>query len=225
MENQTLAPEILPSQNPKQSFMVWIITGIVILTIVVAVGLFSAKFLNRSSSPSQISSYPDCLAAKGSIVQESYPATCVTASGRRFIQPISSPTPESAEPTANPIADWKTYNNNQYKFTFKHPKDWQVISSAEETKPQEIVFAYDSDTKDAYLERNPGAFDQSQKSDVVINGVQTTRIKNKDVYAREHAIIPLTNGTLIITGTLDLAANQKQISVFDQILSTFKFIY
>src|SRR3989338_5988602 len=148
--------------------------------------------------------------------------------GKQLYSPASRSTLTSiAEPTStpDPTANWKTYTNNQYKFVFKHPNDWRVISLEEESKPQEIVVTYNPDTKDAYLERNPGAYDQSQKSDAVINGVQITRIKNnKDVYRREYAIIPLTSGTLIITGTLDVAVNQKQTSSFNQILSTFKFL-
>ncbi|OGY18962.1 MAG: hypothetical protein A2784_02420 [Candidatus Chisholmbacteria bacterium RIFCSPHIGHO2_01_FULL_48_12] len=148
--------------------------------------------------------------------------------GKQLYSPASRSTLTSiAEPTStpDPTANWKTYTNNQYKFVFKHPNDWRVISLEEESKPQEIVVTYNPDTKDAYLERNPDAYDQSQKSDAVINGVQITRIKNnKDVYRREYAIIPLTSGTLIITGTLDVAVNQKQTSSFNQILSTFKFL-
>ena len=79
-----------PAETSSPRWLLWLIGGILLIGFGIAIGLFSAKFLSQSSSLSQISSYADCLVSKGSIIQESYPATCVTASGQRFTQPISS---------------------------------------------------------------------------------------------------------------------------------------
>lgn len=224
-----------PTSKPKSHGFIWIIVGVIVLGAGILAGVFLGKQLYRTQP--QINSYDQCVTAKDSIIQYSYPATCVTAGGQSFTQPVSNsislpseipveaPELYSEQTDSAPIANWETYSNNQYKFIFNYPKDWRIISSVEEPKQQEITVTYDPDTKDAYLERNPGAFDQSQKSDVLINGVQITRIKNNtDVYRREYAVIPLPNGTLIITGVLDLEVNQKQMSSFDQILSTFRFV-
>lgn len=53
----------------------------------------------QSHQSGVIDSYESCVAANGSRIQESYPATCVTKSGARFIQPIAAPTPDPAMAT------------------------------------------------------------------------------------------------------------------------------
>jgi len=123
-----LQPAVPPSvKTQNHRWFLWLLGGLFVLALGIAVGLFSAKFLS-GQFPNQpvINSYADCLVAKGSIVQESYPATCVTATGRRFTQPISSPTPESVKPTADPTADWKTYNNTEYNYSLKYPPNLTV---------------------------------------------------------------------------------------------------
>lgn len=117
MDNQTLP------QKPKPNFVIWIAAGVITLATGIGIGLTVGKY----SSPilptsSQISSYDDCVNAKGSIVQYSYPATCVTASGQRFTQPVSSPTTTPTE-TADPTASWKTYTNDTYGFSFQYPPE------------------------------------------------------------------------------------------------------
>ncbi len=100
---QSVTPQLVvssPAESPKnRRWPLWSVIGLSLLLLGAIIGLFSAKFLNQSPFLSQISSYTECLAAKGSIVQESYPATCVTAFGRRFTQSVSSTTPESVVPT------------------------------------------------------------------------------------------------------------------------------
>jgi len=122
-------PAVLsPAGSSNRRWLLWSAIGLVFL--IIAVALFSAKFLNQSSSPSQISSYPDCLAAKGSIVQESYPATCVTATGQRFIQPVTDeekqsliPPDQSPEPTGSAAtANWKTYRDELHGFKVNYPE-------------------------------------------------------------------------------------------------------
>lgn len=69
-----------------------------VLTLIVGVicgvgGLFAYQEYTRAPL---VTSYEECIQAKNSTIQESYPATCVTKDGKRFTQPI--------EPTdTNPI--------------------------------------------------------------------------------------------------------------------------
>ncbi len=37
-----------------------------------------------------ISTYEDCLSSRGSVIQESYPSSCITSIGTRFTEPIST---------------------------------------------------------------------------------------------------------------------------------------
>lgn len=62
----------------------------IVLTLIVGMlmgvgGLFAYQEYTRAP---EVTSYEACLKAKGSTLQESYPATCVTRDGKRFTQPI-----------------------------------------------------------------------------------------------------------------------------------------
>lgn len=132
--------------------------------------------------------------------------------------PVSTPTP-----IIDPMANWKIYNDNTYKFTLKLPQDWNIIPGSIEPKPKDIYVAYNSDTVDSYIERNPAKMNQSELSRIIINGISVVRIKNNiDTYRREYVILPLTNGTLILGATL--SRDSSEATIFDQILSTFKFL-
>ncbi len=51
-------------------------------------GLFA--YQEYTASP-VVTSYEECVKARGSVIQESYPATCVTRDGKRFVQPLDGP--------------------------------------------------------------------------------------------------------------------------------------
>lgn len=63
---------------------------VLILTVLTIIGY--QKYADYSAIKS-INSYDSCVTAKGSLIQESYPATCVTSLNARFIQPIPSINP------------------------------------------------------------------------------------------------------------------------------------
>lgn len=79
----------------RPNLVILITAGVITLAIGISVGLALWKYspkpnkpLTPDQSPVQISSYDDCVKAKSSLIQESYPTICVTAAGQRFIQPI-----------------------------------------------------------------------------------------------------------------------------------------
>ncbi|MBI2310083.1 hypothetical protein HYU89_04275 [Candidatus Collierbacteria bacterium] len=142
VEPPTVPP---PAETSGPRWLLWLIAGLVLLALGIAIGIFLPKLF---SGPT-ISNYENCLAAKGSRVQESYPATCVTASGRRFIQPVSSPTPEPVAPAVDPTADWKTYTSISYGFSFKHPNMDEKccgISGAVSNNPANVIVLADIST-------------------------------------------------------------------------------
>lgn len=57
-------------------------------------GLFAYQEYNNGTSST---SYEECIKEKGSVIQESYPAACITRRGIRFVQPIDEVMPP--EPT------------------------------------------------------------------------------------------------------------------------------
>lgn len=53
------------------------------------------------------------------------------------VVPVVTPEPESTfpmytEPTADPTANWKTYTNTKYNFSFKYPSDFKINEMADE---------------------------------------------------------------------------------------------
>lgn len=142
MENQSL--NLPPSpQKSKPNFVIWIAAGVITLAIGVGIGLALGRYSPPTSS--QISSYEDCVNAKGSIVQMSYPATCVTVDGQRFTQTVSAPTfSPTATPTetADSIVSRETYISTKLPelsysaFSIKYPKSW--IKSIEYFEPGKI---------------------------------------------------------------------------------------
>lgn len=63
---------------------------LLIVSILVILGFVAYKQYQDFAVIKSVSSYDSCAAAKGSIIQESYPATCVTRLGTHFTQHISN---------------------------------------------------------------------------------------------------------------------------------------
>jgi|GEM_PF-3843309 len=148
------------STDSKQSG--WIISPInlILLGLIGIIGylIFQNDQLRKSSS---ISNYEECLASSGSLIQESYPATCVSKSGQRFVQKIDpginpEPVPpdfldsnlDSVESGASSdsesssqkliesnfgISDYSSSRVNSYHqpFSLSYPADWQLISKSQ----------------------------------------------------------------------------------------------
>lgn len=66
-------------------------TSLVVLLLLLFV-ILSAAGVSFKEQP--ITSYSECVQAKGSVIQESYPARCVTEKGQTFIQPVETPPAE-----------------------------------------------------------------------------------------------------------------------------------
>jgi hypothetical protein len=132
MENENLetqsvvqAPPIIstPPPAPKSNRPV-IIVSVIVIFLLLAVGA-SAFYLGKmASSPKQVACTMEAkLCPDGSSVGRTGPK-CEFASC-----PTTTPTPDET-------ANWKTYTNTQYSFSFKYPLDW----SFDEEKPSTIVF-------------------------------------------------------------------------------------
>ncbi len=65
---------------------------------------------------------------------------------------VASPTPVV---TADPTADWKTYTNTKYNYSFKYPENYSVGQNGFGSDTPEIeshIVAYNSDSQDSTLE-------------------------------------------------------------------------
>ena len=76
-----------------------------------------ANNYSQSHQLNSIDSYESCVSAKGSIIQGSYPATCVANDGSRFVEPTNN--------SAIDTTEWRSYINNEYGFSFQYPQNWQ----------------------------------------------------------------------------------------------------
>jgi hypothetical protein len=86
---------VAPSETKKRSLKPPFIAGILVL--VIASGI-AAYLMTRVP---EATTYDECIATKGSIILEKYPAVCISKHGKEFIQPISptpSPTIEASPP-------------------------------------------------------------------------------------------------------------------------------
>lgn len=77
------------------------------LSILALLSLVGYKTYRDTAALKSIDSYESCIVAKGSIIQESYPATCITRLGTRFTQPITS-------------QKYQEYRSEKYNYEFKY---------------------------------------------------------------------------------------------------------
>lgn len=73
-------------------------------SLFILLALVGYKSYRDTQSLKSIDSYESCASSRGSLIQESYPATCVTRLGSHFIQPTPTATPQ-AEETIQSIPD------------------------------------------------------------------------------------------------------------------------
>lgn len=87
-----------PTAAPRAG---WIMMVIILCTGIL-LGIVGTHIYQRYTTQPAVSSYEECTTSRGSIIQESYPATCITRDGKRFIQPIdgSDTNPIYTDPTS-----------------------------------------------------------------------------------------------------------------------------
>ena len=101
--------ETAPIQQSKQKSRIFIqsILAIALVSFGVVGGVLGNNYFNTPN----VTKYNECVKAKGSIIQESYPTTCVTRNGQRFTQPLTDEEKKQIQPPSlppDPTAAWKT---------------------------------------------------------------------------------------------------------------------
>lgn len=115
-------------------------SALIIVVIVLAVAilgllgfLFWKNFLNKPAvSTSSVSTFAECKAAVGSVIQESYPETCVTRDGQSFTAP------SEGQPEANTL----TYCAPAEKVCFDYPDDWTIAQVAVDGPSDRVTDAF-----------------------------------------------------------------------------------
>lgn len=161
-----------------------------------------------------------------------------------------TPTPEPQK-TTDPTADWKTYTNNEYGFSFMYPpylenkgnisgpytgvstairsfSDPATMSEGTDMLFDGYVVYYVSDINalnfETYLQNEKGAMDNAEYASMT--GAKRVSLQNKGVGfvtdTRGYYYFPSNdNKKVVVFGYTQ--KNQSFKPVFDQILSTFKF--
>jgi len=146
-ETNTVTPE-----NPKKGSPLIIIVIIVVIVAVLAVVayVFGAKLLS----------------VKPTTTPTLTPMVVITPSPTSVVSPISSLTPVD-------IANWKTFTNEKYGFSFKYPQEYIIKTSDDITGATPfIVFVYPDNTQIKLL--LTFSFDQAMKNDLTSkSGVAT----------------------------------------------------
>ncbi len=113
--------------------------------------------------------------------------------------------------------NWLTYRNEQYKFEFKYPPNWEVLNNAD----GDISLR---DTKYAGSFEWPGF--RLATSDVPneFNNAKASNIFRKDDAVNNIIRITLSNGVAIFYASCTLYLDATVLDTCNQILSTFKYI-
>lgn len=235
MDNLTAPIPSTPTQSafsspvgfPNHRWLLWLSCGLAVLTLGIAIGIFSAKFLNQSPSPSPLTSTPT-----------------------PTLSPIPSPDLYREPAGSAATADWKTYSNSQYQFGFKYPSDYQLEENSDyvsilspllpatgkgyELKDGELkveIYIQPSPTNDsleAYVEEKKAQMRENlpeskilQESEVETDKTRTILIKWEAAGTGETRYL-VKNGYRFGIAKYPLETSRQ--TEFDQILSTFHFL-
>ncbi|MBU3922893.1 hypothetical protein KJ684_01490 [Patescibacteria group bacterium] len=163
---------------------------------------------------------------------------------------FKSPT-EPEEITEDEFKDWEIYRNEEYGFEFKYPGDWKMIKDTVEEVDSALLALAKSDAESSFYNcPNPGVAIQFQKngfSDKVSIENKYFSIEEKDVIIAnipaKKIIRRSLNDNIVVSNEIYLEKDNPTISfsvacenvikdsekeyydlIFNQILSTFKFI-
>lgn len=219
MENQT--PEVvLPPQQLKSNFVLWIVVGVVILAAGIGVDLAVGKYLSSSNNNQKP-------------VQKTE-------------LPVASPSVAPTE-TPDPTANWKTYSNSKAGFEFQYPSDLVLteISQGGEIKIKQGNYSSNYFRFDVMDDDSLSISDyliKADKASLLENGAQhspqghsakKTVINGLNVIQREE-YLPDSDVTQISTyfkkGPVTISMTMMAVpganrddSLYQQIISTFKF--
>ncbi len=146
--------------------------------------------------------------------------------------PTASPSVAiSPSASSNTPADWKTYTNDTYKFSFKYPNGYSIEESDNASGKtitisniDEFAILIEIEKANAAHDTSTGRIDQYSVGDFTVYNL--ARESGSSELDRKITVINKNNQTFVIHSTIPrstpaVIADWK--SKFDQILSTFQF--
>ena len=148
---------------------------------------------------------------------------------------VTPSTPTTEEPTAtttpDPTADWKTYENKEYGFSFKYPKDYVVVSYPGTFSENELQLVWDpqcSGTKFYGLAINMNHFIPGTMNEPL--PLSGTKSGPTYTFYNDDHLIYITESTScrknqVVSDNIQTKNQTSSIDTeeLDQIVSTFKF--
>ncbi len=193
------------------------------LSIFVVLALTAYQKYSEYSSLKSIDSYESCVSAKGSVIQESYPSTCVTRLGTRFTQQYFG-----ILPILNSNG-WKTFRSkNGYEFSF--PSDIEIDDSLYGDDHTENITLIFRQGESVYYLTTVAAGRDGPQTDKIMNEniFLDGRVFNKRTWIENGKPILISvmpdSGTPFnhIEITVPPGNSKEYLDIIDQILSTFK---
>jgi len=150
----------------------------------------------------------------------------------------SSPTPssistESISPTPDPTADWKTYENKEYGFSFKYPTNFQPSSQIQiiDNSDQLTVKQYSDNLvrESKNDELCPGCYRviSEEKYSIGVNTALLQEVVSHPIGRTIKFLVSNKNKIIILRGNSigdsDTPTSDSTKEEFLKILSTFKF--
>ena len=148
----------------------------------------------------------------------------------------------SSSPKVNDeTANWKTYTNQRYKFSFKYPPPWELAPDIKDAYPEENVIVLLDNYNEITISIRENITDTKEAEGIVCGPPQCggykfedTKIGNLIVRKPEaaalekaeygYAVYLLNDNTLYAFFlNTDKSTQDRDIKTLDQILSTFKF--
>lgn len=137
---------------------------------------------------------------------------------------INSSTPI---PSPNPTADWETYSNEIYNYSFKYPPFASVKESNFMGTIQSTTITLNEEKFiDIYIQltENWNGTDNAnlKEKNYSVNGISALKESNSDSHNPPQQIIYFESNNIVYRIQLNYTGEQEYADLFDQILSTFK---
>jgi len=130
---------VIPSLPPKSSlFPIFFV--VLILVLLAATGVFAYQNWQLRQQLNAPTTYAECIKTPGSILQESYPATCITKDGKRSFKQILTDEEKKKLQPPDETTNWKTYTDDD--FSLQYPSEWKTNPGTNSFKQGDAISIY-----------------------------------------------------------------------------------